>query len=598
MEVMLKVPLTIMLVFLVVQRCGAMRKFVQNDNQMGKNFGSFYHTQEINDYVYRVMEQSEEIDKETGSEIQSCFTRIYNLDEAFQVCKRYLRSIIQFCQTPNMAMTTCKNILNVVKSETQTCLSSNLHTELCQFLVLVKSQKDYNFQHVSRLTSLLREFLEKQGVCYVQPQPFQKYQPQRQGMQCPQMNQVWPQRFQTPQYNRNKQQWFQSESNMNWQQWNPPGSDMKLDFPQGSRSQQRNLYFTEDSQSQWNQDWSNSKKSLIQPQLQGITGVQTLGWQDLVEVHTLPIGQGDCNIITCNKGENVILFDCGSSGANILKYNDYTFLRSYFEKAKFLAILISHGHKDHYNQIERILTPSVTHNIQTIVAILGGVRSDYTEKFMKFLKTLKAKGIEFHEGLAVGKFCEDSTIYFDFIDAKTEHPYTDKNQRGMLMKLTCKGRESSLLFAGDMEGKAAEYLAKKNVGRMFLSATHYKMAHHGASNKANSEQWLKAVSPVEVHVSHKFKHGSFRHPRCEAYYRILKNCPIGTDGPKSHKFTCYEESWKEKDIWYRVYSTAPVEKEVCLISLVFSRGSEARTGYYCAQPNAFYLSKDKWSLPK
>ena len=35
----------------------------------------------------------------------------------------------------------------------------------------------------------------------------------------------------------------------------------------------------------------------------------------LVKVYTLPIGQGDCNIIECNGGKNVIIFDCGSSGA-------------------------------------------------------------------------------------------------------------------------------------------------------------------------------------------------------------------------------------------------------------------------------------------
>ena len=588
MEVLLKVPLTILLVFLVIQCCGAMKEF---DNQ--GQIGSFYRTQKNDEYFYRAMGQSKEVDEKIRSEIKSCLTSLNGLNEAyFQVCKRYMRSIIQFCQISNMG--SCQLFLKAVNSETQKCSLNKLHTELCQFLVLVNSQKIYNFQHVSRLTSLLRESLGQQGVCYAQPQPFQKYQ------------------LQTPQPNRNKQQWFQSVPNMNWPQWNmesPQGSQMsqmKLEFPQGSQSQQRNLYFTEGSQSQWskmNQDWSNSKMSLtpvFKPQLQEITRVQTLqGWQDLVEVHTLPIGQGDCNIITCNKGNNVILFDCGSIGANFLKNDDFKFLKSYFEKATFLAILISHGDRDHYNQIQKILTPSVTPNIQTIVAILGGIRSDYTVKFMKFLDKLTAENIKFHKGLAVGKFCEDSTIYFDFIDAKTEHPNTDKNQMGMLMKLTCKGCESSLLFAGDMEGKAAEHFATQKVGRMFLSATHYKMAHHGASNKANYEQWLKAVSPVEVHVSHKFKHGSFRHPRCEAYYRILENCPIGTDGPQSHKFTCYETSenrWKENDIWYRVYSTAPMEEKVCLISLVFSRGSEARTGYYCAQPNAFYLSKDKWSL--
>ena len=227
-----------------------------------------------------------------------------------------MRSMIQFCQTSNMV--SCQLFLKAVNSETPKCLSYNLHTELCQFLALVNSQKK-NFQHVSRLTSLLRESLEQQGVCYARPQPFQNYQLQT--------NQVWSQRYQTPQTNTYKQQCFQSVPNMNWPQWNMESSQgskmsqMDLDFPQGSQMPQMNLdfpqgsqghlYFTEGSQSQLNQDWSNS--NIFQPQLQEITRVQTLqDSKDLVEVHTLPIGQGDCNIITCNKGKNVIIFDCGS----------------------------------------------------------------------------------------------------------------------------------------------------------------------------------------------------------------------------------------------------------------------------------------------
>ena len=68
------------------------------------------------------------------------------------------------------------------------------------------------------------------------------------------------------------------------------------------------------------------------------------------------------------------------------------------------------------------------------------------------------------------------------------------------MKLSCKTCKSSLLFTGDMEGKNAEQIAKNYPN--ILESTHYKIAHHGASSKANKIEWLKAIKPVEAHVSH------------------------------------------------------------------------------------------------
>ena len=56
-----------------------------------------------------------------------------------------------------------------------------------------------------------------------------------------------------------------------------------------------------------------SLTEVFQPQLQEITCVHMLkGWQDLVEVHTLPISKG-----ASLRAENVILFDCGSVSENV-----------------------------------------------------------------------------------------------------------------------------------------------------------------------------------------------------------------------------------------------------------------------------------------
>lgn len=88
----------------------------------------------------------------------------------------------------------------------------------------------------------------------------------------------------------------------------------------------------------------------------------------LVQVFTLPIGQGDCNFIKCNAGKNVIVFDCGSRGANILQKQgifqesiDYL-----LDGVEDLTILISHGHHDHYNKIKKYIF------VKKLQVIVGG----------------------------------------------------------------------------------------------------------------------------------------------------------------------------------------------------------------------------------
>ena len=128
-----------------------------------------------------------------------------------------------------------------------------------------------------------------------------------------------------------------------------------------------------------------------------------------------------------------------------------------------------------------------------------------------------------------------------------------------------------------MEGPTAKALA--NNQKSFLNATHYKMAHHGL---ANEEDWLKAMNPTEVHVSHMYNHGRFHHPRCEAFSRLFKFCNniglhTGGVSPSPHVYTCFEEDGTAEDglTFYRIYNTAPRKDLYCLIVLTFVPNSQA-----------------------
>ena len=115
------------------------------------------------------------------------------------------------------------------------------------------------------------------------------------------------------------------------------------------------------------------------------------------------------------------------------------------------------------------------------------------------------------------------------------------------------------------------------------------MAHHGASEKANEEDWLRAIRPVEVHVSHMYNHGSYHHPRCVAFNRLES---IGSLGMASgsfaepHDVTCFgekNENYKadEQQVYHHIFSTAPRNDKICFIELSFIAGEEAVTEYYC-----------------
>ena len=300
-----------------------------------------------------------------------------------------------------------------------------------------------------------------------------------------------------------------------------------------------------------------------------------------VVVNTIPIGQGDCNIITCNQGRNVVIFDCGTKWNNVFKYNNnFNFILQYFRLVQSVTVLISHADEDHYNHIVDILGPVIHFRKPTIQAIVGGLLPDYPPDFLKWLVSVTTTG---KLGISSTNFCDNSNIQFILRHSTAFGNYRTKNQRGLLLKLTCTNCPSQLLFPGDMEGRAATDLARNHA--TFLRSTHYKMAHHGASSDANKRRWLQAIQPNEVHISHIFN-GSYKHPLCDGIQRILNLNTVGVNIFYPHLFTCHKPDFQAY-IYHRFFSTAPASHLLCLIVLKFIPNTEAATFYYCGLPAQF-----------
>ena len=309
-----------------------------------------------------------------------------------------------------------------------------------------------------------------------------------------------------------------------------------------------------------------------------------------LEVYTLPVGQGDCNIIYCPNDQNAVLFDCGStSSRNDPKFSPEYIRYNFLRRVKNLTILLSHGDQDHYNYLPRLFpvtdTPAWQNKIKGI--IIGGIRKEYScskahiKPWLDKVEELNITIIqaEEQEGLAI---CADNSVHFNIISANKGR---SKNEKSIVMKLSQDGCASSLLFTGDMEHNAANDLATTEPYKTQLRSTHYKVAHHGASTKANKENWIAAIRPLEAHISSAYI-GSYGHPRCEAINTILNSGIIGFTNPigsPTHPFMC---STKQKtpvtgDICHRFFSTTPEPDKICLIRLTFNSGGSAVTSYYC-----------------
>ena len=75
---------------------------------------------------------------------------------------------------------------------------------------------------------------------------------------------------------------------------------------------------------------------------------QIYKFEKSVEVHALPVAQGDCTVIYCPDGDNAVLFDCGSVAGGENRFApDY--IQKYFSEVKNITVIISHGVRDHYN---------------------------------------------------------------------------------------------------------------------------------------------------------------------------------------------------------------------------------------------------------
>jgi len=311
-----------------------------------------------------------------------------------------------------------------------------------------------------------------------------------------------------------------------------------------------------------------------------------------VQVYALPVGQGDCTIIQCPSSGDIIVYDCGSNGANrIAPSHVQAFLGSNIDKVRY--ILITHANQDHYKYLYQITTWN-TSSVQAV--IIGGQVSNYGSasinnwlsnwNSMSKLYTIN-NGARCISGVTnciitnartptntiSTNFCNNQNIQFNILATNVG---TTANQKSIVMKIV--HNSWSLLLSGDMEGPASTTIAMAL--NTALKSKVYKISHHGASRLANSNQWLSPIKPEFAFASSGYAYSNCHHPTCVTINRLLMLNTIRT--ATSHAFYCGGNPDMNFPTFQRnIYQTSPTSTTICFLTYS-SAGSQPRS--HCGAP--------------
>lgn len=212
---------------------------------------------------------------------------------------------------------------------------------------------------------------------------------------------------------------------------------------------------------------------------------------ELLKVHFLGIGQGDCILI--EQGRHAMLIDAGYrvNGKSIVKYLQ----RQHIDR--FDYIIATHPHPDHVGGLAEVLKNFETDRI--IMPCMEYTKNNYRD----LVRLIEKKDIETISPVA-GTCYEFGRAYFTIL-APNSDGYARLNNYSIVTKLTFK--RNSFLFTGDAE-KLSEY--EMLIKGFDLKADLLKIGHHGSST-SSSLQFLNAVSPKHAVIS-TGRHSFYAHP--------------------------------------------------------------------------------------
>lgn len=212
-----------------------------------------------------------------------------------------------------------------------------------------------------------------------------------------------------------------------------------------------------------------------------------------LEVDYLDVGQGDSELIQ-TPNHQLVLIDGGPDNLVLRRLGKIL----PFYKKEIAYVILSHFHDDHIAGLVEIFKRYKVKNF----IYLNDYQSPILDNLLKVAATNKVKIVILNNSARIDL---ESDCFLNLLNPNIFKIKDDQNN-SIIIKLEC--HKNKFLFSGDNSFIVERALLNSNFD---LKANVLKASHHG-SNSANSEVFLKTVSPIDFIISdglnNKFNHPS------------------------------------------------------------------------------------------
>ena len=262
-----------------------------------------------------------------------------------------------------------------------------------------------------------------------------------------------------------------------------------------------------------------------------------------LNIFAIPVGQGDCTVIQCPKGD-ITIIDLGSRKSTGFGQQD---LINYLNGQNVEAIFLTHSDLDHTNLLMPFLSSLKAQGKPYPLVYHSCPWTRYGVK-VPGLKTTEIKSCCPCGTIKICGKAVDLEIKASGYNNCPDPDDYSPNGDSIVMRLSYKG--NTVFLPGDFEGGV------KFINNFLKCAGNIKsdvlrLSHHGADNgKANTDSFLNAIDPISVFSSSGLP-SKYGHPRCSLYDRFHA---AGIQQLFQHDYTCYNghtyETFTTKDIIY------------------------------------------------
>ncbi|AVP98898.1 hypothetical protein C7S18_17690 [Ahniella affigens] len=279
----------------------------------------------------------------------------------------------------------------------------------------------------------------------------------------------------------------------------------------------------------------------------------------LLQIYTLPVGAGNCQLMLCPNQNRMIMFDCGALPFDKVGWNKAdvsAFIANLINPNTSISVSISHTHYDHNSYL-----PDVLANRRISTIVMSDTPQNYPANVRNWMRNAYNQGtrvlwksgiyrsqapeppLSCYKPEPTGGWSIDVQGYVVMMNAGA-------NPNDASMVIAQRYGRFQTVFTGDMTGETEQRI-DNNLPVPLNQTTVITGAHHGSdSHDSNNPSWAIANQAEAVMFS---AGGLFWHPRCAAAQTYR---PYLLQFPRAHNFQCgRDHHWARGPTRLAAYST-------------------------------------------